>query len=145
MVPYSDEWMGIKPSKSVVHKPGHKPVSKAGICLRCKKYTKLTNDHIIPIAILKAMGMSNNENFNIQRLCYPCNALKASQLDPKNPRTRPLMLYYLDRWSELYQVPRPKRQYVFRNLPVKSLTPDTYYFVEAKEALRSIYKRQHVI
>lgn len=111
-------------------------------CNRCGSTKNLTKDHIIPLAILRALGMSGNDKENLQILCQTCNNTKGSQLDPKNPRTRPLMLYYLDRWSDLYQVPRPRRKYVFRNLPVKSLTPDTYHFVEAKEALRSIYQKQ---
>lgn len=137
MNPYSEKLLGNNPFKTrVATRPA------VANCARCGVRAKLTNDHIIPLAILKAMGMSNNENFNIQRLCVKCNSHKASQLDPKNPRTRPLMLYYLDRWSDLYQVPRKRRMYVFRNLPVRSLTPDTYHFVEAKEALRSIYWKQ---
>lgn len=114
-----------------------------GHCTRCGSTENLTADHIIPLAVLKAMGIPCTDSRNLQRLCYDCNQTKGSQLDPKNPKTRQLMLYYLDRWSDLYQVQVPRRQYVFRNLPVRSLTPETYHFVEAKEALRSIYQKQH--
>lgn len=113
-----------------------------GTCLRCGEYKKLTNDHIIPIAVLKAMGMGNNESFNVQRLCAKCNLTKGSQLDPKNPKTLRLMEYYLRRWQDMYVVARPRRKYVFRMLPVQSLTPDTYHFVESRKALQSIYLKQ---
>lgn len=113
-----------------------------GNCTRCGSTKNLTADHIIPLAVLRAMGIPCTDARNLQRLCQTCNNTKGSQLDPKNPRTRPLMLYYLDRWSDLYQVPRKRNLYVFRNLPVKSLTLDTYHFVEAEEALRSIYQKQ---
>lgn len=137
---YSDEWQGIKEKKKAkvtINMP-----AKVGPCPRCKQRKTLTKDHIIPQAILRAMGMTNNDPCNLQWLCERCNVTKGSQLDPKNPKTLPLMEYYLRRWRDMYVVARPRRKYVFRMLPVQSLTPDTYHFVESRKALQSIYLKQ---
>lgn len=117
-------------------------LTATGKCARCRTTKNLTADHIIPLAVLRAMGIPCTDSRNLQRLCKTCNNIKGSQLDPKNSKTRTLMEYYIQRWSDLYQVKQSRRQYVFRTLTVKSLTPEIYYFVEAKKALQSIYQKQ---
>lgn len=136
---YSDEWQGIRPPKTKTTK---QKVAKKH-CARCGADKNITADHIIPLAILRAMGIPSTESRNLQPLCFDCNQTKGSQLDPKNRRTRQLMNYYLNRWSDLYQVNSKRRKYVFKNLEVKSLTPQTYYFAGTKKVLEDVYKRQH--
>jgi len=112
-------------------------------CERCGATKRLTIDHIIPQLLLSRMGfIPGDEAKNIQTLCRDCNLAKGCQLDPKNPRTIPLLRYYFQRWVNLYGQPRVRRKYVFRDLPVRSLTPDTVYFCEHKKALASIYAKQ---
>lgn len=97
------------------------------VCTRCGSCKNITKDHIIPQAMLRAMGITNNDAINLQNLCFPCNQIKGSQLDPKNPRTLPLLNMYIDRWQAFYSIPRRKNVYVFRNLKVKHDTT-TYLF-----------------
>lgn len=116
---------------------------KKAVCERCGETNHLTIDHIIPQFLLVRLGfLPADDRKNLQTLCQKCNTAKGHQLDPKNPRTIPLMRHYFQRWVDLYGQPRKRRQYVFRNLPVKSLTPDTYYFCEEKKALQSIFEKQ---
>jgi hypothetical protein len=120
-----------------------KQALKKPYCERCGATKQLTIDHIIPQLILTRMGfVPGDEGQNIQTLCLNCNLAKGNQLDPKNPRTIALLRYYFQRWVNLYGQPRVRRKYVFRELPVKSLTPDTVYMCESKKALISIYEKQ---
>lgn len=116
------------------------------VCNRCGSVKKPTKDHIIPQAMLRAMGITNNDAVNLQHLCYGCNQLKGSQLDPKNPKTMPLLMMYIDRWQQLYGMPRRKNVYVFRHLPVKH-DCTTYIFgvhvpVVAREKKAELNKEQ---
>ena len=140
--PYSDEWQGMKSAKVTKTKRQSTNEKMKRICPKCKKLAHLTDDHIVPLAMLRAMGISCNNTFNIQRICRSCNQIKGSQLDPHNKRTLPVLKHYIKRWSDLYQIKTPRRKYVFRTIDVKSLSPDTYYFCESKKALQSIYERQ---
>ena len=124
-------------------KTKRKQALKKPYCERCGFTSQLTIDHIIPQFLLIRMGfVPGNESRNIQTLCKRCNMIKGSQLDPKNPKTILLLRYYLSRWAHLYGNPNKRRKYVFRNLSVRSLTPDTVYFCEHKKALASIYAKQ---
>jgi len=72
-----------------------------GVCSSCGvKVSYLTVDHIIPISIVNMLDYSNNDVFeneeNFQFLCRPCNTLKASRLDIRNPKTKVLLLKLLD-------------------------------------------------
>lgn len=112
-------------------------------CTRCGSVYKITKDHIIPLAVLRAMGMSGNEKVNLQPLCFHCNQVKGSQLDPKNPKTVPLMQMYLERWQKLYKVSRKQNVYVFRNLSVRHDTTVYRFGVpNVVEDLKDIYRKQ---
>ena len=112
-------------------------------CTRCGATTGLTKDHIIPLAVLRAMGMEYNDRDNFQAMCKQCNLIKGSLLDPKNPKTIPLLQMYIERWQNFYQVPRKQNVYVFRNLKVKHDTT-VYKFGVADpiEDLKDIYRKQ---
>ncbi len=75
--------------------------NKEPICEECRTPERLTIDHIIPIMILTAMGFTVEEMFedmdNLRLLCRECNTKKNCQLDFKDPRTKPLLLKYLER------------------------------------------------
>lgn len=74
-------------------------VSKAVHCNRCLSKYNLTVDHIIPIEILMSMGMNLLETFkeeNFQILCGKCNSLKGNRLDFSNPKTKELLIKYLN-------------------------------------------------
>ena len=114
-----------------------------GKCQRCGKVGELTNDHIIPVVILKILCVAEkNSRDNIQYLCQPCNTLKAHSLDPKNPKTMPLLRKYVNRYEEIYVTKRSRRNYVFRTLPVKSLTPNVTHLWSSKKALKAVYRKQ---
>jgi len=80
---------------------------------------------------------------NIQTLCRPCNQLKGSCLDHKNPRTHYMLRKMFNRWTELYGIERKKNVYAFRNLPVRHDTT-TYHFgvTNVVEDLKDIYRKQ---
>lgn len=55
-----------------------------------------------------------------------------------------LLRQYVDRYEQLYVHHRPKRQYIFRNLTVHSLTPNTTHLavLSREEELKEIYYKQ---
>jgi len=114
-------------------------------CNRCGSTENLTKDHIIPKYILKILCVATqNHSENLQILCKECNTLKSHALDPKHPKTMPLLRKYIDRYEELYITKRSPRNYVFKNLTVESLTPNTIYMYAAdrKKELQHIYQKQ---
>lgn len=122
-----------------------KPIPKEAVCNRCGSSDNLTKDHIIPQMILKAMYMPTSTSDNLQVLCRKCNLMKSHKLDPKNPKTIHLLKKYVNRWEEFFLPERKKNVYhVYRDLTVKSLTPNTYYFEDSIKSLEGIYKRQHL-
>lgn len=70
-------------------------------CERCGRESMLSLDHIVPVNILKMMGLSVMEIYgdeqNLALLCRPCNSLKSGNLDFSDKRTKPLLLKYLER------------------------------------------------
>lgn len=111
-------------------------------CNRCGSREDVTVDHIIPKNFLKALGLLDDMKENYQPLCKKCNCIKGHVLDPLNPDTEVLLLRYINRWRALNIKPRVRRNYVFRNITVKSLVPETTFFVSSKKALESIYIKQ---
>lgn len=119
-------------------------VTKLGsACTRCGDTKNLTKDHIIPLAILRAMGLETTNKFNLQPMCRKCNLTKGHLLDPKNPKTIPLLQMYIDRWQNLYQVPRKKNVHVFKNLKVNHDTTIYKFGIQDPiEDLKDIYRKQ---
>lgn len=70
-------------------------------CERCGRTEWLTIDHIVPVQILKQMGLSVEEMYSdmdlLKILCRPCNSLKNCQLDFADKRTKEILLKYLNR------------------------------------------------
>ena len=122
----------------------HKRIPPGAICNRCGSTEDLTKDHIIPQQIFTSLCLPCNDSENLQVLCGGCNKLKGSKLDPKNKKTLPLLKMYVSRWERLFSPERKRNvHHTYRELDVKSLTPNTYYFTDNKSALESIYKKQH--
>lgn len=114
-------------------------------CAKCPATTNLTKDHIIPQSLFERFGLVDmyNDDENLQTLCKRCNVMKGATLDPKNPRTYPLMIKMLDRWAFLYQPVRRKNVYAFRTIPVRHDTT-VYRFGKHDpiEELKDIYRKQ---
>lgn len=75
-------------------------ISSGKACNRCKRKDMPTLDHIIPQDILAYLGFDVLRAYlpeNYQVLCRPCNTLKANKLDFGNPKTKELMIKYLER------------------------------------------------
>lgn len=74
---------------------------EGGICESCKQHKPyLTVDHIIPVSILKVLDDTGEAMFedtdNFQFICNPCNRFKGGNLDKKHPKTRELLIKYLN-------------------------------------------------
>lgn len=97
------------------------------VCVYCKTKHNLTIDHIIPASLGRTFGLDLNHKENLQVLCKDCNVKKGHSLKSNCPKTTRLLRQTIDRWLLLHGTPRVKRQYVFKNLSVTSMTPDTIY------------------
>ncbi len=68
-------------------------------CRRCPREEWLTLDHIVPLSLLRDMGIDDLETYrdhdNFQLLCKPCNQFKSNRLDFSDPRTKQLLIKYL--------------------------------------------------
>lgn len=73
-------------------------------CLRCHSNENLTIDHIIPVTFLiTQLGASIEETFdwdNFQSLCRRCNTLKGGRFDLSHPKTKPLVIKYVNRYCK---------------------------------------------
>lgn len=71
------------------------------VCRRCGGDRWLTLDHIVPMSLLRDMGVTEAETYtnsdNFQLLCKMCNGFKANRLDFSDPRTKKVLMYYLER------------------------------------------------
>lgn len=121
-----------------------KIIAEVGKCAYCSSTENLTIDHIIPTAVCTILGISNNARENLQVLCQTCNQNKSQHLKSNCPHTARLLKRYVNRWLWLRAPQLSRRKYVFRNLPVKSLTPESTHFVamNRKQQLQEIYKKQ---
>lgn len=74
-------------------------------CSRCGRCDYLTVDHIIPISLLENFGQNRDDTYrdweNLHILCKLCNAFKKNNLDFSDPRTKPLLVKYVNQISEL--------------------------------------------
>ena len=69
-------------------------------CAKCPRKDDLTLDHIIPRQILTQMGIDVLRFYapeNYQVLCFPCNIFKGNQLDFSNPKTKELIIKYIEK------------------------------------------------
>lgn len=74
-------------------------INENSVCKRCGTKDNLTLDHIVPISYLENFGldvfaMIDEENFEI--LCRRCNQFKGDRLDFSNPKTKPLLLKFVN-------------------------------------------------
>ena len=70
-----------------------------GKCEDCGRTEMLTLDHIIPLIILRDFGFNPKKFFdkeNLRLICRPCNGIKSGRLDFSDPRTKKLLLKYLE-------------------------------------------------
>lgn len=111
-------------------------------CTRCGSLENVTADHIIPKQFLKTLGILDDMRGNFQPLCYNCNHIKGDLLDPQNPHTVKLLDYYISRWKKLNLKQNKRRNYIFRNLTVTSLSPEITTLVSNKKYLESVYFKQ---
>ena len=68
-------------------------------CNKCQRIEDLTIDHIVPDYLLEQFGIDIKRNYdpeNLQVLCRRCNSFKANKLDFANPKTKSLLLKYID-------------------------------------------------
>ncbi len=76
-------------------------IAAIGKCEKCHvQRDVLTIDHIIPIALLLEMGYLKEETYdedNFMVMCLICQHQKSRRLDFSNPKTKPLLLKYLER------------------------------------------------
>lgn len=78
---------------------------REGKCVRCGRVAteanmSLTLDHIIPEQLLGKMGVDVERYWdedNIQILCRICNSQKGNQLDFTHPKTKELLIKYLNK------------------------------------------------
>lgn len=75
-------------------------IKTQGKCEKCPATDNLTLDHIIPKTMLLDMGFEpdgqdfDEENFSC--LCRRCNMFKSNRLDFSNPKTKKLLLKYIN-------------------------------------------------
>ena len=79
-------------------------IEEGAKCEKCEadgssKRNSLTLDHIIPMALLEQFGCHPNyetDEINYQVMCHRCNSFKGSRLDFGDPRTKQLLLKFIN-------------------------------------------------
>lgn len=70
-------------------------------CWRCGREDWLTIDHIVPVSMLRDMGVPEIETYadeeNLRLMCKPCNGFKANRLDFSDPRTKQVLMRVLEK------------------------------------------------
>lgn len=69
-------------------------------CEDCGRIEDLTVDHIVPLELLRNFGINVETELleeDLKVLCRRCNQYKGHRLDFKDPRTKVLLLKYLER------------------------------------------------
>jgi 5-methylcytosine-specific restriction endonuclease McrA len=69
------------------------------MCINCGRTENLTIDHILPEWLLEQFGIPIKNHYdpdNLQCLCRICNTFKGNKLDFTNPKTKILLLKYLN-------------------------------------------------
>jgi len=76
-------------------------------CSGCDRLVEnMTVDHIIPIAFLESVGLTEEkyeDEDNFQLLCRQCNSFKGNRIDMRNPKSIPLLKKYITKLEELYK------------------------------------------
>lgn len=75
-------------------------VEEATECARCGRREWLSLDHIVPFSLLEQLGVDmkvDDDDENWQILCRPCNVFKANRLDFTNPKTKEILLRYINK------------------------------------------------
>ena len=76
-------------------------IEQQGKCDRCSSTQNLTIDHIVPRSLLLDMGFEpDGKDFdedNLTCLCKRCNQFKSNHLDFSNPKTKPLLIKYVNK------------------------------------------------
>lgn len=69
------------------------------MCEKCKVKLADTLDHVIARNLLKCFGIDPERHYdedNFAALCKICNLTKSNMLDFTNPKTKPLLLKYIE-------------------------------------------------
>lgn len=86
-----------------------KLISKIGHCQKCGLVSrKLTLDHIVPADFLRSMGINPNyhrDERNFALMCDLCNSKKSHFFDFTNPKTKPLLLEYINLVPDVKKAP----------------------------------------
>src|SRR3990167_6668156 len=67
---------------------------------KCGRTENLTIDHIISKNIIRSFGVDIDKHFDendLRILCFSCNQFKGNQLDFSTPKTKQLLLKYLEK------------------------------------------------
>lgn len=76
--------------------------AKTAQCEKCHSTYRVTVDHIIPIDLIRQLGIDTYEcEENFQFLCQLCNTSKSNRLDHLNPKTVPLLKKYIEEYEKL--------------------------------------------
>ena len=71
-----------------------------GTCVKCGYEGRMTVDHIIPVTIIEVIDRTGravvNDEDNFQYLYGACNAMKSNRIDIQNPKTKELLLKYVN-------------------------------------------------
>lgn len=73
---------------------------EGAVCEKCGRKDNLTLDHIIPLEMLMSFGMNYEQQYaeeNLRILCRTCNHFKGRQFDFSTPKTKELLLKYLEK------------------------------------------------
>lgn len=94
------EGKGVKQGYlTLVEAARRKFITEGATCLRCGSNQDLTIDHIVPVSLLEAFQLPVNlllDDDNFQVLCRRCNWFKSNKMDFSNPRTKELLIKYVN-------------------------------------------------
>lgn len=71
---------------------------KMAVCPRCQRLREVTVEHIIPVNLLRELGLFDaiqNDTENFELICFLCNQFKGGRIDMSHPKTVPLLKKYI--------------------------------------------------
>jgi len=85
--------------ESLIREYRLKNIKPDTVCPRCGSTHEITIDHIVPVSLLEQFGLDiehlvDDENFEL--MCRRCNAFKANKLDFSNPKTKRLLIKFVN-------------------------------------------------